>query len=132
VPEVSGNHDVYLRFKGEGTGNLMQLKSFRFSGAPKSTSSRNLWLNEREITIYPNPVDEIVNISIPGADDEMLHATILNSQGIQVFQVELFLQNGLISFSLPPGLPDGLIFLSLRSEKTNQVNTAKLIRQSKR
>lgn len=39
VDSVSGRHDLYLRFTGDGTGELFRLRAFRFVAAPGSSTS---------------------------------------------------------------------------------------------
>src|SRR5690606_29164453 len=39
VDSVSGRHDLYLRFTGDGTGELFRLRAFRFVAEPGSNTS---------------------------------------------------------------------------------------------
>jgi len=63
VPEIKGNHDVYLWFKGQGTGNLMQLKSFRFTGNLLTTAAKTELPNIR-FDIFPNPATDWVTVHL--------------------------------------------------------------------
>jgi beta-xylosidase len=64
IPEVTGNHDVYLKFRGEGTGKLFQLKSFRFLGKLKQPTANQATLPETgSLTVFPNPVSQQFTVS---------------------------------------------------------------------
>ena len=63
IPEIKGNHDVYLWFKGAGAANLMQLKSFRFTGSRLATAAKTE-LNYIEFNIFPNPATDWVAIQL--------------------------------------------------------------------
>jgi len=80
VPEIKGNHDVYLRFKGEG-GNLMQLKSFRFTGSLLTTEAKTS-LQNIQFNIFPNPANEWVTIHLNQKNSGL---SIYNLQGSIVY-----------------------------------------------
>ncbi|HEY3370821.1 MAG TPA: family 43 glycosylhydrolase [Prolixibacteraceae bacterium] len=64
IPEVTGNHDVYLKFRGEGTGKLFQLKSFRFLGKLKQvTANQSILPATMQFTVFPNPADQQFTVS---------------------------------------------------------------------
>ena len=59
IPEVTGNHDVYLKFRGEGNGKLFQLNSFRFLGKLKQPTAIQSILTEMgQFTVFPNPAGQ--------------------------------------------------------------------------
>ncbi len=82
VPEIKGNHDVYLRFKGVGTGNLMQLKSFRFTGSNISTSVSEVLLKMDKFEVFPNPATDFVTVKLNTVNSPV---TIYNSIGSMVY-----------------------------------------------
>lgn len=82
VPEIKGNHDVYLRFKGDGTGNLMQLKSFRFTGSNISTSVSEVLLKMDKFEVFPNPATDFVTVKLNTVNSPV---TIYNSIGSMVY-----------------------------------------------
>jgi beta-xylosidase len=64
IPEVTGNHDVYLKFRGEGTGKLFQLKSFRFLGKLRQgTASLKNIPESGELNVFPNPASQQFTVS---------------------------------------------------------------------
>jgi len=64
IPEVTGNHDVYLKFRGEGTGKLFQLKSFRFLGKLKQPTANQATLPETgPLNVFPNPASNQFTVS---------------------------------------------------------------------
>jgi hypothetical protein len=81
VPEIKGNHDVYLKFKGEGTGNLMQLKSFRFTGSLLTTTAKTE-LPHIRFNIFPNPANEWVTIHLNQKNNGL---SIYNLQGSLIY-----------------------------------------------
>jgi len=84
VPEVTGNHDVYLKFTGDGTGKLFQLKSFRFVGGLKQVTSTPMQLNEPEqLRIFPNPAKDVLTIT---CDEPFSEIRFMNLNGQLVDQ----------------------------------------------
>jgi len=64
VPEITGRHDIYLKFRGAGTGKLFQLKSFRFIGGLKEVTSNLKSLSiPAKLKVYPNPAKTQLTIS---------------------------------------------------------------------
>lgn len=64
IPEVTGNHDVYLRFKGVDTDKLFQLKSFRFVGKLKPVTAYQIKLPQAaDLVVFPNPATNEVTIN---------------------------------------------------------------------
>ena len=64
VPEITGSHDLYLKFRGDGTAKLFQLKSFRFIGGLKQTTSNpNIENPSQKLNVFPNPAVDQVTIS---------------------------------------------------------------------
>ena len=82
VPEIKGNHDVYLRFRGDGTGNLMQLKSFVFNGTGISTANTESNLKTEKFEIFPNPATDFVTVKLNSVNNPV---TIYNSIGSVVY-----------------------------------------------
>jgi beta-xylosidase len=81
VPEIKGNHDVYLWFKGESAGNLMQLRSFRFTGSLLTTATKTE-LTNIQFNIFPNPANDWVNIQLNQGNSGLF---IYNLQGSLVY-----------------------------------------------
>jgi beta-xylosidase len=81
VPEIKGNHDVYIWFKDQGTGNLMQLKSFRFTGNLLTTATKPELPNIR-FDIFPNPATDFVTVYLSQENGGLF---IYNLQGSLVY-----------------------------------------------
>jgi beta-xylosidase len=63
VPEINGNHDVYLKFTGNSTDKLFLLKSFRFIGELKQASAIQDKLPESgQLTVFPNPASNQITV----------------------------------------------------------------------
>jgi xylan 1,4-beta-xylosidase len=82
VTSISGNHDVYLKFVGTGTGKLLQLKWINFSKKSSSTATSSINQKLDKLTIYPNPAKDWLSIY----------------SGFQFNQVEIFSMNGRMVF----------------------------------
>ena len=87
IPEVTGNHDVYLKFRGEGTDKLFQLKSFRFLGKLKhGTANLNNLPESGQLNVFPNPASDQFTVS---CKEPFSRLRILNLKG-QVADEHLF------------------------------------------
>jgi hypothetical protein len=87
VPEITGRHDIYLKFRGDGTGKLFQLKSFRFIGGLKEvTSNRDNPSNPGGLKAFPNPAKAQLTIS---CSEPFTQMRIMNLNG-QVMEVKKF------------------------------------------
>lgn len=128
IHEIKGNHDVYLWFKGAGTANLMQLKSFRFTGRNLTTGVFESRIKTGEFEVYPNPVQNFVNIRFPAVINDNCIVELADISGSFVFQTNHFVQADKTIFTLPENLPVGLYFLSFTTEKSKQRWTAKIVK----
>lgn len=82
VSPVSGYHDVYLRFVGEGSGKLLQLKSFVFLSKNQSVSASIIPMNKNRFSVYPNPAQNRLTIN---ADFAFRAVEIFDLDGKRVF-----------------------------------------------
>lgn len=130
IPEIKGRHDVYLWFKGTGSANLMQLKSFRFTGTALSTGVADQKVGKHEFEVYPNPVQNLVNIRFPAVIDGNCIVELSNISGSFVFQTNHFVQADKTIFNFPENVPDGIYFLSFTAENSKQRYTSKVIKQT--
>lgn len=85
IQEVSGRHDVYLRFRGNGD-NLFRLKSFRFNTTSQATSTEH---SDIPTTFkleqnYPNPFNPttVINFELP--DISQVSLTVYDVMGREV------------------------------------------------
>lgn len=62
VSEVTGRHDVYLRFKGEGSDKLFILKWITFTNNSPFTSSAQLIGKNKKLIVFPNPSNGNITI----------------------------------------------------------------------
>lgn len=82
VTAVSGNHDVYVRFTGEGTDKLLQLKWISFFRIPDIVNATSLIRKEGKMSVYPNPTSSHLTIH---SDFLFSYAEIFNLNGQRVF-----------------------------------------------
>jgi xylan 1,4-beta-xylosidase len=101
--EITGRHDVYLKFTGSDPGVLMNLKSLIF--IPKAEKVTNIVVSDaesRNLKIYPNPASLNVTIESSTAFSRI---DIYNIQGELVFSKQNYesTKSTNINFSLPKG-----------------------------
>jgi beta-xylosidase len=83
VNSVTGNHDVYLRFVGDGMSKLFVLKSFVFTSSNQTTGTfANHQTNTGNVSIYPNPAQNELTIQ---SDFAFQQIDIYNLEGKLVF-----------------------------------------------
>jgi beta-xylosidase len=86
VTEVTGHHDVYLRFIGEGTSKLFMLKSFRFISKNQATGVISIsQKNAGNLSVYPNPAQKNLTIR---SDFAFENIEIFNQEGKRVFHTQ--------------------------------------------
>ena len=83
VTPVSGNHDVYLKFVGSGTGKLFQLRWITFSKKSSPTTASLKIRKQGKVLVYPNPAKDRLSIS---AVFPFHTVEIFTVNGKQVFQ----------------------------------------------
>jgi beta-xylosidase len=130
---VSGNHDVYLRFRGTGSDKLFMLQWFNFVGTSIPATSVGelhssqipgqfvLWQN------YPNPFNPSTTIDIRIANRCFVSLRILDVLGREVTTlVNETRQPGTYRMHWDgSGLPSGVFFYQLRS--AGFVETKKMV-----
>ncbi len=114
VPEVIGNHDVYLKFIGTGTVKLFQLKSFRFIGGLKQVTANQPELTKpKNLRVYPNPAKNQVTIS---SGEPFSEIRIWDATGQQVLNLKS--GTGRTKQILPLQLARGNYILEVLTNKT--------------
>ena len=111
VNNVNGRHDVYLRFKGEGSAKLFQLKSFRFNGQLQSvTGIHDKQIGSDQLKVYPNPANNSFTVSYSEAFSKI---RILDFNG-QVVDEKDF-SNGSNAVTYPVNLIPGNYLLEVQT-----------------
>jgi xylan 1,4-beta-xylosidase len=113
VTEVTGNHDVYLKFTGEGTAKLFQLKSFRFIGGLKQTTfAQKIEDKSEHLKVFPNPAKNRLTIT---CDESFSEVRILNLFG-QVAE-EMKFSEALQNITIDVNLNAGNYLIEVSSKK---------------
>jgi xylan 1,4-beta-xylosidase len=134
MDSVSGRHDVYLKFTGEGTDELFQLKWLKFltegdslSSVEEPTSfriSKNYTLEQNS----PNPFNQstIIKLGIP--DNSFVSLKVYNLLGQEVAVLaEKELSAGMHSVKFDAShLANGIYFYTIKAKDTGVVLTKKM------
>ncbi|HEX8460539.1 MAG TPA: T9SS type A sorting domain-containing protein, partial [Segetibacter sp.] len=87
-PEASQNKEYFYLHENPAAGkNYYRLKIFDTDGSFKYSVVRIvLFANATSITVYPNPVKDVLNISINATGGEISDVRIMNAYGQQMWQ----------------------------------------------
>jgi len=120
VLPVSGNHDVYLKFVGNGTDELFQLKWINFIRKPNKPNSSSIIERIEKVSIFPNPAKNKISVK---ADFIFDSVEILDMNGKLVLckSFKAPSKSSSLTFNLSKG-----IYL-MKVGKGNQVAFSKLI-----
>jgi beta-xylosidase len=120
VSAVSGIHDVYLKFTGNGTGKLFLLKWITFSRKAGNPTSAADVPKTGSTKVFPNPADNELNIHA-GFNFETVE--ILTIGGNKVYSEKLKMPDS--RKVIHPNLSSGVYLLKITGEK--QSETVKII-----
>lgn len=112
VSNVSGRHDVYLKFLGEGTTKLFILKSFRFFSNDQPTATAALKKESDRFSVFPNPATDQITIQ---ADFAFSKVEIFNLGGASVFSAKIPEKH---EFKFNVNLPNGVYALKISNNAT--------------
>ena len=129
---ISGNHDVYLKFVGSGSGELFRLQSFQFitNSKPTATNSRpennlprSFYLEQN----YPNPFNPVTRIKYSVPKTSYLTIKVYDVMGREVATVFDGVQQAGNYTAILDGsnLPSGIYFYKM--ETNGFVETKKMV-----
>ncbi|MEO0292750.1 MAG: family 43 glycosylhydrolase [candidate division WOR-3 bacterium] len=136
VDPVSGNHDVYLKFKGSGTDRLFQLKTIKFliegdtslSYVEEDFSSKipKTYILEQN---YPNPFSLYTTINFGVPEKSFISLKVYNLLGEEVAVLrEEELSPGIYSAKFDASqLPNGVYFYIIKAKDKKFSETKKMI-----
>ncbi len=111
VTNVTGNHDVYVRFRGTGTSKLFMLKWMTFTRHPENVITSVESRETEKLSIYPNPAKTHLCIQSPF----LFHtAEIFSMKGEMVLLDQM--KDSEVS-CLDFNLADGLYLLKINGDK---------------
>lgn len=113
VSNVSGIHDVYLKFVGTGSDKLFQLKWMKFNSSSNSTSVPVIE-NQKKVTVYPNPAKDRLTI---GSGFDFNSIIIVDLNGRIVHQESFYQPTNNASLSV--NLQKGIYFVSVSNGNIN-------------
>lgn len=133
MKQVSGNHDVYLKFVGSDNEDLFQLQSFHFvtNAIPTSIENNNslpnrIYLNQN----YPNPFNPTTEIkySIPDAGNiSLVVFDVLGRQVKKLFEGYRTAGNYNVVFNADD-LSSGIYFYQLKADSFIETKKMMLIK----
>lgn len=121
VSAVSGNHDVYVHFTGEGTDKLLQLKWISFFRIPDIINATTMIRKEGKMSVYPNPTSSHLTIH---SDFSFQDTEIFDLYGQRVFYNR---SDKSESLSLDLNLTSGMYLLKISGD--DRFASSKLIIQ---
>ena len=79
------------------------------------------------VTVYPNPVGDILYIKFQGKTEDNYNLKLVNVLGQQVYSWEQFVpQNGTVTYHRDARIKTGVYFLQIRNIKSGTTETFKL------
>jgi hypothetical protein len=118
---VSGIHDVYLKFIGAGKDRLFQLKWMKFTRDSDQITSLGTIKRSDEIRIYPNPANNYLKINWePGFNS--INIFNIQGQSILIKNYPTLMRYTTETFDLSPGL-----YLVMLSNENNSATTKLMI-----
>lgn len=112
--------------------NYYKISSVDFSGNEKLLNEFEITLSMpylKEQTIYPNPFNQVINISSNYDEELDFNFKLINSDGVLVFYKSVHQITGNIELIIDNELNSGMYFLIISNEK-NEINTYKLFKQN--
>lgn len=102
VTKTSGIHDVYLKFIGEGTDKLIQLKWITFKSTSDNTTGFRTIENLQKVMVYPNPAKEqlSINSSFPFNSVEIVN---INGELVDLTNFKETTKNSTLKLNLNKG-----------------------------
>ncbi len=103
------------------TGNRLNVRKagyeIRTSGACSFTSLPKLEKDTRELSVFPNPANENINIQLDGFEKGKYTLEMYGSDGriVQVFETIIGSDNHTVSHHLPVHIEEGFYFLCVKS-----------------
>ncbi|HET6559298.1 MAG TPA: carbohydrate-binding protein, partial [Prolixibacteraceae bacterium] len=111
VTAVSGNHDVYLKFTGSGTGKLFQLRWISFTKKSTVVNSASTLRKEGNVSLFPNPAKDRLTVS---SGFKFNKVEIFKMNGAMVYQNE---KKAVTSAMLNLALENGVYVLRISSDQ---------------
>jgi hypothetical protein len=113
VSSVTGRHDVYLRFKGEGSDKLFILKWITFTNNSPFTSYSQLISKNKNLIVYPNPSDGNITVDC-GFSYNKLAVYDLSGRIISIFDFKEPTDNTNLNLNLKKGIYFIKAFMKIR------------------
>lgn len=112
INNITGMHDVYLRFVGTGSGELFVLKSIRFMDTSLTTIGEIKGQSGlTNLVVYPNPINNQFNIQ---SDVAFSQVRVLNLNGLSLFVDNL--DTPVTNLSCVFNQPSGTYLLEIANE----------------
>jgi xylan 1,4-beta-xylosidase len=103
VGDVSGIHDVYLKFVGTGTDKLFQLKWMNFTHKSDHSTSSSIFKHKKRVNIFPNPAKNQLSVS-SGFTFKTIDIFDMKGRIVLSENYKLAINNTLLSINLEKGI----------------------------
>jgi xylan 1,4-beta-xylosidase len=115
VGNVSGIHDVYLKFVGTGTDKLFQLKWINYTRKSYHPTSSSIFRQQKRVYVYPNPAKNQLSVRSGFCFNNI---DILDMKG-QIVLCEDYKQ-AIYNASIPISLEKGIYFVKVSNGDFNE------------
>ncbi len=117
IDNTSGNGTYYYRLKIVSDDN-----KYSYSNTVLIKAG-----NASRMTVYPNPVSDVLHITIPGDETQRYSISLVNVAGQVIFTGARYIpENGEMLYHRNPQIKAGYYFLRIVDTKNNAVNVFKL------
>ncbi|MCL6259260.1 malectin domain-containing carbohydrate-binding protein [Aquiflexum sp. TKW24L] len=121
--EVSNLPNQFIAFRmiddGQNPQDLIDLSTMQTTEELTNFETDDALIEKR---LYPNPVEDNINIEIPSLKNEKVQVRIFDMKGVNLLDTELEMENGKLRIDFTPtDLKQGTYILFINSDKTQNI-----------
>jgi PKD repeat protein len=128
-PEIAGKYARVLEFtidSGHVVTNDLEREVFDYdvTGVHPVQVQNEIRIGK----LYPNPVGDIVYVTVASPKPLVIFADVLSATGVRIWSASFGITDALTTISIPLSVQQGLYFLVLRNQDGSFFNTQKMIK----